>query len=76
MGCFRYRDTHRPGGSGGGKLPNQKRSGTPRPRRRPQKMPSSPAFFPVFGKDRNTHNGDVEVLQQEYKSIHPTAQVF
>jgi len=76
IGHFRYLDAHRPGsGRDNSKLTSQKRSSTPR-LGRSCKMPSSPALLPVFGKDRNTHDGDVEALQQEYRSIHQTAQVF
>lgn len=48
---------------------------TPRIMKQKYQMPTFPAFMPSPGEDRTTHDGFVNALQQECKSVNPRKQV-
>lgn len=58
--------------------PNGQKRGKPAmPRIMKQKyqMPNFPPFIPSPGEDRTSHDGFVNTLQDEYKTVYPRKQV-
>lgn len=47
----------------------------PRVMKQKYQMPTFPTFIPSPGEDRTTHDGFINALHQECKSVHPRKQV-
>ena len=49
---------------------------TPRIMKQKYQMPNFPASIPSPGEDRATHDGFINALHHECKSVHPRKQVY